>query len=78
MDPKLPSAEPEFRKLLSVEYMVKSRVGLGGPQPAEVERMLAGSQSTLRSDKAWTQKTRQNLKDADVRLDKAFGALLAE
>jgi argininosuccinate lyase len=77
-DPKLPIAEPEFRKLLSAEYMVKSRVGIGGPQPAEVERMLAGAQSTLRSDKAWMQKTRQNLRDADARLDKAFNALLAD
>ena len=57
--------------------MVKSRVGIGGPQPAEVERMLAGAQATLKSDKAWMQKTRQNLKDADAKLDKAFGQLLA-
>ena len=77
-DPKLPIAEPEFRRLLSAEHMVKSRVGIGGPQPAEVERMLTGAQSTLRSDKAWMQKTRQNLRDADARLDKAFSALLAE
>jgi argininosuccinate lyase len=56
--------------------VVKSRVGIGGPQPAEVERMLAGAQSALRADKGWMQKTRQALKDADARLDGAFSALL--
>ena len=77
-DPKLPFNEKAFRELLSPVAMVKSRVGIGGPQPAEVERMLAGAQATLRSDKAWMQKTRQNLKDADAKLDKAFGQLLAD
>jgi argininosuccinate lyase len=77
-DARLPLKEAEFRKLLSAENMVKSRVGIGGPQPAEVERMLGTAQAALRNDKAWMQKTRQSLKDADARLDKAFGALLAE
>jgi argininosuccinate lyase len=76
-DTKLPLDEKAFRQLLSPADMVKSRVGIGGPQPAEVERMLAGAQSTLRNDKAWMQKTRQNLKDADAKLDKAFSQLLA-
>ena len=77
-DTQLPIKEAEFRQVLSPEFMVKSRVGIGGPQPAEVERMLAESQSVLKADKAWMQKTRQDLKDADARLDKAFGQLLAE
>ncbi len=77
-DTKLPLPEAEFRKVLSAEYMVTSRVGIGGPQPAEVERMLAGAQSALRADKAWMQKTRQALKDADARLDTAFGRLVAD
>jgi argininosuccinate lyase len=76
-DAKLPLDETAFRKLLSPADMVKSRVGIGGPQPAEVERMLAGAQASLKSDKAWMQKTRQNFRDADARLDKAFSQLLA-
>ncbi len=75
-DPKLPIAEAEFRKVLSPEYMVASRVGIGGPQPAEVERMLARAQSALKTDKAWMQATRKKLKDADANLDRTFGKLL--
>jgi argininosuccinate lyase len=73
----LPLSEPDFRKLLSAESMVKTRVGTGGPQPAEVERMLTGAQKTLKADKAWMQGTRRKLKDADARLDAAFGKLAA-
>lgn len=77
-DSKYPVGEAEFRKALSPEHMVASRVGIGGPQPAEVERMLARAQSALKSDKAWMQATRQKLKDADANLDRTFGKLLAE
>ncbi len=76
-DTKLPLDEKAFRQLLSPEAMVKSRVGIGGPQPAEVERMLAGAQATLKADKAWMLGTRQRLKDADARLDGAFMKLAA-
>lgn len=72
-----PLEEEEFRQVLSPVNMVKTRVGTGGPQPDEVERMLAEAQVALSSDKNWMQKTRQQLKDADTRLDAAFDALRA-
>lgn len=75
-DARLPMSESEFHKVLSPTEMIRTRVGLGGPQPEEVERMLGEAQTTLRADKAWMQKTRDRLKDADVRLDKAFAQLL--
>ena len=75
-EPKLPLNEALFRQLLSPEHMVKSRLGIGGPQPAEVTRMLARAQANLAADKGWMQKTRQNLKDADAKLDTAFSQLL--
>jgi argininosuccinate lyase len=74
---KLPLSELALRSLLSPAEMVRTRVGIGGPQPAEVERMLGAAQSQLRSDKAWMQGTRQKLKDADARLDTAFSRLVA-
>jgi argininosuccinate lyase len=75
-DPNLPIKEAQLRQVLSPEFMVKTRVGIGGPQPAEVERMLGEARSTLQSDKAWMQQTRQKIQDADARLDRAFGQLL--
>lgn len=75
-DTKLPITEAEFRQALSAEHMVKTRVGIGGPQPIEVERMLAEAQKTLSADKVWMHETRQNLKDADVKLERAFNVLL--
>lgn len=77
-DPKLPIAEGEFRKVLSPAHMVASRVGIGGPQPAEVERMLARAQASLKADKAWMNATREKLKSADAKLDQAFGKLQDE
>jgi argininosuccinate lyase len=74
---KLPLSEPALRALLSPAEMVRTRVGIGGPQPSEVERMLGAAQSQLRSDKTWMQSTRQKLKDADTRLDTAFTRLVA-
>src|SRR5690606_31252421 len=75
-DTILPIGEPDFRKLLSPEFMVKSRVGIGGPQPAEVQRMLTESQGKLSQDKSWMESTRKKLTDADEKLDQAFNQLL--
>jgi argininosuccinate lyase len=75
-DRKLPITEKHFREVLSPEFMVRTRVGVGGPQPKEVQRMLAVSQQTLAADKAWMQKTRRALADADARLEKAFSRLV--
>jgi argininosuccinate lyase len=73
---KLPIREAEFRQVLSPEAMVRTRVGVGGPQPAEVERMLAEAQARLKTDKAWMQGTRQKLAQADQKLDQAFRQVL--
>ena len=75
-DTKLPMQENRFRQVLSAEYMVKSRVGTGGPQPAEVERMLARARATFAADTAWMAQTRKKLKDSDAKLDVAFAKLL--
>jgi hypothetical protein len=75
-NPRLPIKEPEFRQVLSPEYMVKTRVGIGGPQPAEVERMLAEARTTLQGDQNWMRQARQRIHDADTRLDQAFGQLV--
>jgi argininosuccinate lyase len=75
-DDRLPIDEAAFRKVLSPEFMVKTRVGIGGPQPAETERQLGEARATLEADGRWMETARQKIGNADTRLDTAFRQLL--
>lgn len=72
----LPLQEAEFRTALSPTNMVRTRVGTGGPQPAEVQRLLGEAKKALQTDVDWTKARRQRLAEADSALDQAFGKLL--
>ncbi|MBT1118208.1 argininosuccinate lyase [Stutzerimonas nitrititolerans] len=72
----LPLSESAFRATLSPQNMVKTRVGTGGPQPAEVQRMLKQANQALAGDQHWTNARRDRLAKAEAALDKAFNALV--
>lgn len=71
----LPLSEPTFRRALTPENMVNASQGLGGPQPAEVDRMIAGQATRLQADRGWLDDQRRKLKDASGVLDAAFMVL---
>ncbi|WP_218184514.1 lyase family protein [Pelistega indica] len=74
--PELPLSEKAFRQTLSPKYMVETRVGLGGPQAIEVERMLKEAKDKLSADIQWIQQTRQKLNASDKNLEQAFNSLM--
>jgi argininosuccinate lyase len=75
MAPDLPLSEAAFRTALSAEGMIQASQGQGGPQPAEVERMLGGQRASLDTDRTWVRTARDRLAQAERRRDVAFQAL---
>ena len=72
----LPLAEAEFKEVISAEYMIHARRGVGGPQRAEVERMLADESTRCNQDRVWLGLRCDALAQADNALGQAFGALM--
>jgi len=70
-----PLTAAAFAKVISAEYMVYGRKGLGGPQPAEVNRMLAAERGQVAAKFAWLKAQNDHLARAAAALDRAFDAL---
>ncbi len=71
----LPLSEAAFREVISAEYMVFGRKGIGGPQRSEVNRMLAEECAMAAADSAWLNDSIGKLARADAALEQAFTAL---
>jgi argininosuccinate lyase len=70
-----PLSEKDFFEVISPEYMVFGRKGLGGPQLSEVNRMLEHEREAAAATLAWLNAARDHLAGADAALDEAFTAL---
>jgi argininosuccinate lyase len=71
----LPLAEAAFREVISAEYMVFGRKGIGGPQLSEINRMLAEERAGVGADAAWLRNCAAHLARADAALEQAFTVL---
>ncbi|WP_159998417.1 lyase family protein [Roseomonas sp. 18066] len=72
----LPVTEAEFRAALDPAAIVAARATSGGPQPAEMTRMLAASTTALSDQEKWVAGRRGQITAALARLDADFAALL--
>jgi len=71
----LPYTEAELRHLLSAEHFIDVRQTLGGPAPVRTTEALHAAGALLETDRAWTARTRDLLRDASRSLRAAVEAL---
>jgi argininosuccinate lyase len=71
-----PLSEPEFVSALDPRHIIATRRGRGGPQPAEVARLLTDAERQIALHREWLTTMRAALHHASSALDTAFAELL--
>lgn len=74
---ELPMSEAEFKATLDPAAIIKNRASVGGPQPAEMQRMLAASAQKLAQQGDWVKEKRSRINGSLARLDGDFAKLLS-
>lgn len=69
---ELPLSEEQVRQAIDPQHFVATRRGWGGPQPQEVERMLARHRELLSEADSWLERENERLAAAAGRLEEAF------
>jgi len=72
---ELPMSEKEFRAALDPVAIVNHRATIGGPQPAEMARMLKAANEKLAQQDAWIKQKRSRIESSLARLDQDFNEL---
>lgn len=71
----LPMSEAEFRSTLDPLAIIRNRATSGGPQPAEMDRMLAEARQRLDRQDTWVKEQRGKIAAGLAKLDADFGTL---
>ena len=74
---ELPMGEAEFRATLDPVAIIKNRASAGGPQPAEMQRMLKAASDALAQQDEWIKARRARIDSSLARLNADFGKLVA-
>jgi argininosuccinate lyase len=75
---KLTLTPDQVRNAMSAENFVRSRRGIGGPQAAEMTRMLTGHRGRVQALRKWVDAERARIRAAEEKLNSEFVALVAE
>lgn len=75
-NPELPMSEAEFKAALDPVAIVRARATAGGPQPAEMVRMLSLARQQIQAQSAWIAQRQQRIQGALAQLDTDFKVLL--
>ena len=73
---ELPLSESEFRKTLDPVAIVQNRASHGGPQPAEMKRMIGLAKEKIKSQQQWASGKREKINRSIAQLDQDFMKLL--